>query len=52
MKLEPKDVISKRLNGDKRRWRRRQRQFAGRRARQGESEGVAHFLRSARNIKR
>ncbi|WP_337026072.1 hypothetical protein [Pantoea eucrina] len=52
MKLEMKDSISKRIKGDNRRWRRRQRQFARRRAQHGDIAGVAHFLRSARNIKK
>lgn len=52
MKIELKDAISKRLAGDKRRWRRRQRQFAKRRAQQGDFARVTHFLRSAKNIKR
>ena len=52
MKLAPKDKISKRLAGDKRRWRRRQRQFAKRRSQQGDTAGVAHFLKSARSIGR
>lgn len=51
MEFEVKDIISKRLKGDKRRWRRRQRQFAKRRALQGDIGGVSHFLKSARRIK-
>ena len=52
MKLKAKDNVSKRITGDSRRWRRRQRQFAKRREQQGEYSGVSHFLKSARNIKR
>ncbi|HHH3217004.1 TPA: hypothetical protein ACPY7G_003060 [Morganella morganii] len=51
MKLQIKDVISKRIAGDNRRWRRRQRQFAKRRALQNDIAGMKHFLTSAKKIK-
>ena len=52
MKLQLKDIISKRIAGDRRRWRRRQRQFAKRRSHEGDVAGTLHFLRSARSIKK
>ncbi|WP_314721519.1 hypothetical protein [Rahnella variigena] len=52
MKLKIKTSASKRIEGDSRRWRRRQRQWAKRRGVEGFESAVKYCLSRARNHKR